>query len=223
MHHPLYFFGLITTHLSPLQLSSEGEETLTLNWLELLWSVLANWSTDDKLGLEDPGLWDLPVLDQLGVNERVVVLEVASETLSLESGPGSELVHGVGLGRPAWEAVGVEWEGLLLSLVDGAVVEEEDGAVCGFEPMWLSVSALSFIAVVATYISIFPLVASHPSAGTIGFKTSLCKSQSLSCSAPARKTTRVDWALKEDGTCLMIVARISWIRLSEIGEALESP
>lgn len=72
------------------------------------------------------------------------MLKVATETLSLESGPGSELVHGVGLGGPAWKAVGVEWEGLLLCLVDGAVVEEEDGAICGFEPMWLSVSALSF-------------------------------------------------------------------------------
>lgn len=146
MQYSHLFFGLLkTTHLFPLQLSSEGEETLTLNWLELLWSVLANWSADDKLGLEDPGLWDLPVLDQLGVNERVVVLEVASETLSLEGGPGSKLVHGVGLGGPAREAVGVEWEGLLLSLVDGAIVEEEDGAVCGFEPMWQSVSALSFM------------------------------------------------------------------------------
>lgn len=135
MHHSHLFFGLITIDLFHLQLSSEGEKTLPLNWLELLWSVLANWSTNDKLGLEDPGLWDLPVLDQLGVNERVVVLEVASKTLSLKSGPGCELVHGVGLGGPAWEAVLVEWVGLLLCLVIGAVVEEEDGAVCGLEPV----------------------------------------------------------------------------------------
>lgn len=36
------------------------------------------------------------------------MLEVGTETLSLESGPGGDLVGAAGLRGPLWEAVGVE-------------------------------------------------------------------------------------------------------------------
>lgn len=54
------------------------------------------------------------------------MLEVGTETFDFESGPDSELCHGIGLGSPDWEFIGIESELLLHSSDDGSVVEEED-------------------------------------------------------------------------------------------------
>lgn len=58
--------------------------------------------------------------------DGVVVLKVASTSLSLESSPEVVLRHGVGLSRPTWEVLSVESE-LRLELLDRVgVVQEED-------------------------------------------------------------------------------------------------
>ena len=54
------------------------------------------------------------------------MLQVGSETLSLESDPEGVLQHGVRLRGPDGEAVGVESELFLHALDDGLVFEEED-------------------------------------------------------------------------------------------------
>jgi hypothetical protein len=41
------------------------------------------------------------------------MLEVCAETFGFKGSPDGELVHGVGLGGPGWEAVGVDGEFLL--------------------------------------------------------------------------------------------------------------
>ncbi len=54
------------------------------------------------------------------------MLEVCAKTLGFESSPDGELVHGVGLGGPGWEAVGVQGEFLLHGGDSAAGFEEED-------------------------------------------------------------------------------------------------
>lgn len=78
------------------------------------------------MSVELPVLGDVPLSSDLGIDEWVVVLEVAAKAFGFQSGPDGELVHGVGLGSPEGELVGVEGE-LLLHLCDGgAGLEEED-------------------------------------------------------------------------------------------------
>lgn len=60
--------------------------------LGLLGAGLAGATAEDELGIELPGGGDLPGLGDLGVDEGVVVLEVGTETLGLESGPDGELL-----------------------------------------------------------------------------------------------------------------------------------
>ena len=62
----------------------------------------------------------------LRIDKRVVMLEVCAEAFELEGGPDGELGHGVGLGGPAGELVGVEGEVVLHFLDAGAGLEEED-------------------------------------------------------------------------------------------------
>jgi hypothetical protein len=83
---------------------------------------------EDQLGIEFPVLGHVPLLGDLGVDERVVVLQVAAQALGLERRPHGELVHGVGLHGPDGELVGVEGE-LLLHGGDGAAVVEEHDLV----------------------------------------------------------------------------------------------
>jgi hypothetical protein len=54
------------------------------------------------------------------------VLEVGAETLGLERSPEVVLVHGGGVLRPGWEAVGIEWEVGLQGLDRFGVFVEED-------------------------------------------------------------------------------------------------
>lgn len=123
----IIFFTIPFLHNQLLQVGTESQQTLTSNWLKLLglWRV-TSWRTNNQLSLELPISRDSPVLADLLINQWVVVLEVGTETLGLESSPGSELVHGVGLVGPARELVGVEWEAGLEALDGWGVVEEED-------------------------------------------------------------------------------------------------
>ena len=85
------------------RLSTVGLEQL-LNRLESLVTGLAGPATKDELGAELPVGGDLPLLGDLGINDGVVVLEVGTETLGLESNPDGELEHGVALGGPDGES-----------------------------------------------------------------------------------------------------------------------
>ena len=60
--------------------------------LGLLGAGLASAAAKDELGVELPGGGDLPGLGDLGVDQGVIVLEVGTETLGLESGPDGELL-----------------------------------------------------------------------------------------------------------------------------------
>lgn len=75
------------------------------------------WRTEDELSLQTPRKRNVPDLTRLLVRQRVVVLQIASETLSLECRPQHKLVHCVGVLRPLRELVGVAWK-LLLKCVD---------------------------------------------------------------------------------------------------------
>lgn len=84
-----------------------------LNRRESLLTHPTSWRTENQLSIQHPVGINTPGLSNLLVDQGVVVLEVCTETLGLESGPDGELVHGVGLGCPDWEFVGVEGELLL--------------------------------------------------------------------------------------------------------------
>lgn len=105
---------------------AESQESLTLDWLELLLASRSRWGTNNELCLELPALGDLPLSCDLLVDQWVVVLEVCAETLSLEGGPDGELMHAARLGGPLWEAVGVDGEFVLEFLCDFAVDVEKD-------------------------------------------------------------------------------------------------
>lgn len=62
------------------------EDSLLKGLLGLLTSLTFGLA-EDELGLEGPGLGDLPLADDLLVDEGVVVLEAGSESLSLKGGP----------------------------------------------------------------------------------------------------------------------------------------
>ena len=91
--------GKANSHLSTKDLE------LLLEGAEFLLTGPGGLAAEDELGLELPAGGDLPLLGDLGVDERVVVLKVGTETLGLESGPESELEHGIGVTGPASESV----------------------------------------------------------------------------------------------------------------------
>jgi hypothetical protein len=66
-----------------------------------------------------------------GGRRRKTHLEVSTETLSLERSPEEDLVDTPGLRRPLGELGGVEREGILETLDDSLVLEEEDGSARG--------------------------------------------------------------------------------------------
>ena len=104
--------------------------TINLNsLLDILESLLAGWcslSTEDQLSVEFPRSRDIPLRSNLGVDERVVVLEIGSESFSGEGGPDNELGHGIGLGGPDGELVSVGGEFLLHGGGDCAVFKEKN-------------------------------------------------------------------------------------------------
>jgi hypothetical protein len=73
----------------------------------------------------------------------------------------------------------------------------------------------------ALNMPILPAVASQLSAGTMAFRISVVMSHSFSCSAPKRTTTRLDWELKEEGTCWRASLTISWILAGVTVRSLE--
>ncbi|KUI71595.1 hypothetical protein VM1G_11752 [Cytospora mali] len=81
--------------VNPFVFCAEGLE-LALDGGEGLLASLAGLAAEDELGAELPALGDVPLGDDLGVDQGVVVLEVGTETLGLEGGPDGELQHGVG-------------------------------------------------------------------------------------------------------------------------------
>jgi hypothetical protein len=109
-----------------LLLSTVDKQPLALDLLELLLARLAGTATEDQLAAELPLKGNVPVVSRLLVNERVVVLQVGAEALSLESRPQGELVHGVGVLAPVAEVVCVQGE-LLAKVLDGlgGFVEED--------------------------------------------------------------------------------------------------
>ena len=68
----------------------------------------------------------LPLGLCLLVNDRVVVLEVGTQSLGLEGGPDGVLVHTAGLRGPGWETVSVDGELVLVVLDNSAVFKEEE-------------------------------------------------------------------------------------------------
>lgn len=97
----------------------DGDERLVAGLVALL-------AAKDELGVELPVRRDVPLRGDLLVDERVVVLQVGAQALGLEGDPQRVLQHGVGLGRPQGELVGVHGEGGLLLLDRLRVLEEED-------------------------------------------------------------------------------------------------
>ena len=71
--------------------------------------------------------------------------------------------------------------------------------------------------------SMRPLVLGNCSSGTIDFRISSVASQNFSCSALSSTTRRVDWELKDDGTCFAASLTMATISLSEMGASLLSP
>ena len=55
---------------------------------------------EHKLSLQIPGFGHLKLGGETNVNKRVVMLQVASETLLLKGRPQNILVHAIGLLRP---------------------------------------------------------------------------------------------------------------------------
>ena len=114
------------------RLSAENLDTL-LDRNVLLGGGLALLSTEDELSVESPCGGDLPGLSNLGIDQRVVVLEVGTETFSLESSPEEVLLDSSRLNGPRLESVGVDSE-LALESLDGGVVDvEEDSSGSGLE------------------------------------------------------------------------------------------
>jgi len=69
--------------------------------------VARSASTEDQLRLELPFRINVPVLLHLGVDERVVVLQVSTTALGLQASPEHVLVHGGRVLGPSRELLGV--------------------------------------------------------------------------------------------------------------------
>ena len=108
-----------------LILSTVNKEPGALDRLELLLTRLGHLATEDELGAKLPVDGDVPVLLGLAVDDRVVVLEVGAQTLGLEGGPESILMHGGRVLAPVAEVVGVNGETLAEGLNGLGVFEEE--------------------------------------------------------------------------------------------------
>ena len=98
--------------------------------------LVASWAgrgAEDKLGVELPGLGHAPGLLDASIDQRVVVLQVGTQALGHQGGPGDVLGHAVGVDSPDGELVGVERELVLHALDDGFVDEEKHlGVVCQY-------------------------------------------------------------------------------------------
>ena len=97
-----------------------------LEGLELLGARLACAATNDQLSAELPLKRHLPVLLDLLVDNRVVVLQVGTEALGLEGDPEGVLVDGGCVLGPVAKVVGVLRESLAKGLYGLGVFEEED-------------------------------------------------------------------------------------------------
>lgn len=84
------------------------KQPLAVCFLVLLLAGLAGAAAKDQLGPELPGDGNVPALSGLGVDERVVVLQVCAKALGLESDPQRILVHCVCLVGPIAKVVCVD-------------------------------------------------------------------------------------------------------------------
>ena len=109
--HLLCLFPKHSQNICP-HLSTVGLESL-LDINECLVSRSARWCSENELGVELPIQRNVPLLSDLGVDKRVVMLQVCSQSFGLEGSPDGVLVHSIRLCGPAWETVGVDGEFVL--------------------------------------------------------------------------------------------------------------
>lgn len=127
-----------------LLLSAKGLDELVDRQLLLGLGILST-STKDKLSIQGPRLGELPSLSNLIVDEGVVVLQVGTQTISLEGSPDQALVHASRLRGPVGEFIGIESK-LLLELLGGVFLgEEEDGAGSALEEGQFVASGLPLV------------------------------------------------------------------------------
>ena len=112
-------------NLSSRYLRTKNLESVT-QLVELLLPRLTSWGTEDHLCIELPGLGDVPGLLDVGIDQGIIVLEVGTESLCLQGGPGDVLGHAVGVDGPYGEPISVDRELLLHTLHDSRVDKEED-------------------------------------------------------------------------------------------------
>ena len=89
-------------NLSSRYLRTKNLESVT-QLVELLLPRLTSWGTEDHLCIELPGLGDVPGLLDVGIDQGIIVLEVGTESLCLQGGPGDVLGHAVGVDGPDGE------------------------------------------------------------------------------------------------------------------------
>ena len=123
----MYQILIYRSNLNPL--STENLQPLALNWHEALLTRRSGWGSDNELSIELPVSREVPGLPDALINQRVVVLEVSTESLGGERGPESDLAGASGLAGPVGEFGSVEREALLLS-DNGWLVDEEEDLGC---------------------------------------------------------------------------------------------
>ena len=90
-----------------------NNQPLPLNLLERLLPRLSSRRANNHLRAQLPVLAHIPLLLNLLVDQRVVMLEVGAQAFGLKGCPDGVLVHAVGLCGPDGELVGVQCELLL--------------------------------------------------------------------------------------------------------------
>lgn len=129
---------------NPRHLSAKGLDEL-INRQLILGLRLLSTPTKYKLSIQSPRLGELPSLSNLVVDERVVMLQVGAEAISLKGSPDQALVHGSRLRGPVGEFIGIEGK-LLLELLGGVFFgEEQNGAGSAFEESQLVAGRLPLI------------------------------------------------------------------------------
>jgi hypothetical protein len=97
-----------------------------LHRLKCLLASLPGSSSNNHFRSQHPCVRDIPLLGNLVVNDRVVMLQVCAQAFGFERAPQCVLMHGGGLLRPFGELGGVGWEAGLHGFYGIRVVEEEN-------------------------------------------------------------------------------------------------